>query len=354
MRVAILHNHDFDALDDPGQTARADVVHVAAAFRDALESRGHRAVLVALGGRGLGQLQALADAPPDVAVNLCESFGGDARGEALVPMALELAGIAYTGSESLALSLALHKGRCKELLSARGVPTPDWVELADPNASRAVALPFPLIVKPSREDASAGIHAGSVVRDADGLERAVHEVVQRFCQPALVERYIEGRELNVALFGAALAPLPLAEIDFSRLPAHLPPIVTYAGKWDEGSLECVATPSVPAELEPALAARAVEVARGAFAALGCRDYGRVDLRVAADGTPFVIDVNPNCDLSPTAGFARAAARSGLDYAQLCEALVELARSRHGAAPAARIRPSLPFPPARADPAVHAR
>jgi len=145
-----------------------------------------------------------------------------------------------------------------------------------------------------------------------------------------------------------LRALPLGEIDFSALPPHLPAIVTYAGKWEEDSVECLATPPRPSTLSGALAERVIDVAIGAFSAIGCRDYGRVDIRLAADGTPYVIDVNPNCDLSPTAGFARAAGQGGLGYAALAEELVQLAWRRHGAAPAERWRSSAARADARAD------
>lgn len=354
MRIAILYNHDFDQLpDDPAREARADVLNVARGIRAALEGRGHAVCEVPLGRSPLADLERLCCAPPEVAINLCESLHGDARGEALVPLALDLAGVPYTGSDALAVSLALHKPRAKEVLRARGVPTPDWLVLDDPAQAQACALPFPLIVKPSREDASSGIHAHSVVRDRAELAAAVRAVLAEFHQPALAERFVEGREFNVALFGGPIRALPIQEIDFSALPRELPPIVTYAGKWDEDSLECVATPSVPAILSAELAERVVETARAAFTALGCRDYGRVDLRLDAAGTPWVIDINPNCDLSPTAGFAKAAGRAGLDYPGLCEELVQTARNRHGAPPAHPLRPAAARPDARTDLPVHA-
>jgi D-alanine-D-alanine ligase len=332
MHVAILFNFDHDHLDDdPARVAREDVVNVAHALFEALTSQGHRAELVPLGADPFVALERLCGEPPDAAINLCESLFGDARGESMVPLFLEMRGVAYTGSGALGLSLALHKPKAKELLRARSVPTPDWAVLEDAAGAMACALPYPLIVKPSREDASSGIEPRSVVHTPRELADAVERVVSAFHQPALVERYVKGRELNVALFGNPPRALPLAEIDFSQLPAHLPPIITYAGKWDEGSVECTATPSRASELDGELAERVVAVAQQAFAALECRDYGRVDIRLGEDGVPFVIDINPNCDLSPTAGFARAAARGGMSYTDLAQELVQVARRRHGAA-----------------------
>lgn len=354
MRVAILFNRDFDHLDDdPGRAAREDVVQVAASLSSALQTAGLTPELIALGAKPFSAIEALLHAPPDAVVNLCESLAGDARGECVVPSLLELSGIPYTGSSSLGLLLALHKPKAKELLRAHGVPTPDWAVLGSAAEARACTLPFPLIVKPSREDASSGIHPHSVARDSAQLAAAVESVVRDFEQPALVERFIEGREFNVALFGAPLRALPLAEIDFSGLPTHLPPIVTYAGKWDEGSAECLHTPVIASASSGDEAARIERAALAAFEALDCRDYGRVDIRLAADGTPYVIDVNPNCDLSPTAGFARAAARGGWSYPALARELIEVARRRHGdSTPEAR-RPGLPLLAAAAHPAIHA-
>jgi D-alanine-D-alanine ligase len=251
------------------------------------------------------------------------------------------------------LTLALHKPKAKEVLRARGVPTPDWLEIRELSELEGRDLTFPLIVKPAREDASVGIHSSSVVRDHDALHEAVRRVVEELHQPALVEQYIAGREIYVPLLGNPLRALPLSEIDFTRLPGHLPRIVTYAGKWDVSSEEFSCTPSGECAVAGEQAVRIIEAAQAAFAALECRDYGRVDLRVAEDGTPYVIDINPNCDLSPTAGFARAALRGGLGYAQLASELVQVARRRHGLEIASGRRPGSAFGDARSDLSVHA-
>ena len=353
MRIAILYNHDFDLDHDPGREAREDVANVARSLHDALAtSTTLRPELVPVGTDPFEALGRLFREPPDAAINLCESLCGDARGEAIVPGLLDLAGIPYTGSSALALGLALHKPKAKEVLRARGVPTPDWVEVDDPAQLESLALPFPLIVKPSREDASSGIDVGSVVWDRAALvERGTH-VIRTYRQSALVERYIAGREIYVPLLGSPVRALPLSEIDFDELPNELPRIITYAGKWEPESVECRCTPSVASDLSGPLAAQVTAVAMAAFRALECRDYGRVDLRLAEDGTPFVIDINPNCDLSPTAGFAKAAERGGLTYTQLALELVQVARRRHGLATAAAGRPTAPRPDARGDRAVH--
>jgi D-alanine-D-alanine ligase len=250
----------------------------------------------------------------------------------LVPAVLDLLGVPYTGSTALSLALALHKNKAKEILTARGVPTPAFCLVEHLEDLTRVELPFPLIVKPSREDASTGIDFDSVVTDRRGLGRAVTRVLRTFRQPALVEQYIDGREVYVPVLGnASRRSLPLTEIRFGgETFSTRPRVLSYRAKWHLESQECADSPSHPAELTPVLEARCVRVALEAFEALECRDYGRVDLRVDAQGEPFVIDINPNCDLHPQAGFARAAEAAGISYGALALHLVDLAwERRHG-------------------------
>lgn len=328
MLVTILHNHDHALLeDDPGREARADVVNVAAAMADALKG-GRRRVEV----QAVDDVASLADvlgSKPDVVVNLCESLGADSRGEALVPAMLELADVCFTGSSSLSLALSLHKNKAKEILRARGVSTPASVVVRRVEELVTVDLPFPLIVKPSREDASVGIDFDSVVHDRASLGKAVSRVLRTFRQPVLVEQYIDGREIYVPLLGnEGRRPLPLTEIQFGGAFEGKPRIVSYGAKWDPASPEYADSPSRLIELPEAIARRCVAVAQAAFDALECRDYGRVDLRLDAKSAPYVIDINPNCDLHPQAGFARSALAAGLSYSDLALHLVELAQERH--------------------------
>ncbi|MFN7132419.1 MAG: D-alanine--D-alanine ligase, partial [Myxococcales bacterium] len=288
---------------------------------------------------------------PDAVFNLCESLGGDSRGEIIVPALLELLGLPYTGSGPLALGLALHKVKAKQLLRSMDVPTPAFAVVTNRAEAAALELPFPLMVKPAHEDASIGIDRNSVVHDRSALLAACSRILDGLHQPALVEQYVEGREIYCAILGRE--PLPLTEIDFSGLDASHPRILTYAAKWDEASHEFQATPSVPCALSAELQARVVDTARRAFDALECRDYARVDLRLSNDGVPYVIEVNPNCDLSPSAGFARAARAAGIDYETLVWRLVEAARGRHAHPSAFSKRSSTAQGAARKDRRVHA-
>jgi D-alanine-D-alanine ligase len=191
---------------------------------------------------------------------------------------------------------------------------------------------FPAIVKPAREDASVGICSASVVHNQKALEQRVAYVLENYRQPALVEEFIEGREIYVSILERVDADpmvFPFFEIDFSDMPGDRPNIVSFEGKWVEDSVEYKGTRPVRCEgLSPELRALIATTALSAFRAVGLRDYGRMDFRLSAAGVPYVIDVNPNCDLSDLAGgYSRAAKAAGLSYKELILRIAELALTR---------------------------
>jgi D-alanine-D-alanine ligase len=172
----------------------------------------------------------------------------------------------------------------------------------------------------------------SVVRDNAALAQRVRFVLHEFRQPAMVEEFIDGREVSVAVLASTadqFVTLPISEILFDDLPSGVPKIVGYEAKWianspcDRGTVPCC-----PAELEATLAGRVRELALRAVRTLGIRDYGRVDFRLRErDGHPFVLEVNPNPDLSRDGGFIRAAKASGRTYASTLLEIVNLAGER---------------------------
>lgn len=298
----------------------------------ALRDLGYDPVLVAFGGNVADWLVELATGPFQLVFNLCEGLSNQAAGEPVAAGLVEILGLPMTGASSDMLALCLRKDRANAVLRASGVPVPEWI-LARPGVRRGPWRRYPAIVKPAGEDGSFGISSDSVVADRLALET----VVSRGCAQwgrMVVQRYIAGREFNLAIVGGRV--LPHAEIDFSRMRPGLPPVVTYAAKWEHGSPEDRGTvPRCPARLPARLAARLTRLAEQVWAAVDGVGYGRIDVRVDGRGTTFVTDVNPNPDLGVQAGLARQAAAAGWSYLDLIARIVDdaLARARPVAGPA---------------------
>lgn len=256
---------------------------------------------------------------PDVIFNMVESLGEFAIHEMHVAGIYELLNISYTGSGPLTLGTCLNKARTKEILQVNGIPTARFrlVNSVSELDEKDLRLSFPIIVKPSAEDASVGIDNRSIVNTFADLKDRVEFIVKKFQEAALVEEYIDGRELNVAIIGNGPATvLPISEIDFSGLPADYPKIVTYDAKWMDGTKEFEGTKGVcPAVLPPDVEAEVKDVARRAYDLMGCRDYARVDIRLSKSMKPYVLEVNPNPDLSADAGFFRSIRTAGMTYAE---------------------------------------
>ena len=254
----------------------------------------------------------------DAVFNLCENIGGVSAAEVEVARAIESTGIPMTGADARALGLCRNKDRANARLHEAGVPVPEWTDVRAHGAAPAW-VSFPAIVKPAAEDASVGITQRSFARDAASLADAIEDAAAY--APLLVQRYIEGRELNVGIVGRSV--LPIAEIDFSDMPVDAWHAVTYAAKWEYGSAEDVGThPRCPADISEDLAHRAMQIAIDAVAALDVSGYARVDLRVDADDNVWVVDVNPNPDLAPSAGLARMGRAAGWAYDELVSRIVE--------------------------------
>ncbi|MBK7538574.1 MAG: ATP-grasp domain-containing protein [Myxococcales bacterium] len=334
-RIVILYNTDYDAELTAGTELSVSAVQASAqAIERALIDSGFATELWGLHGLEVCDLIArLRSDPPDLVFNLCESMAGDPRNEPTMTGILELYKIPYTGNGTLALGSCLHKSRTKDILHGRGIPTPPHrflatvKDLEDPAIDE---LDYPWFLKLAHEDASVGITADNVVHSPAALRARAAIMMEEFGQSVLAERFIAGREVNVTMIGNGpdLQVLPLHEIDFSHMPADRPRIVSYAAKWEETHVDYLGT--VPVRLgaaDSALIDRASQIARATWAALGLADYARVDLRIDGDGNPWVIDVNPNCDISPDAGAARAAAAMGLRYPELVERVALVAWRR---------------------------
>jgi D-alanine-D-alanine ligase len=337
--IAIVY--DAAAVEDPAaaETGAAEAAAVAsvaqviddiASVASALSCRVER---VPLPPDPAGLLGAILAIRADVVVNLAESWAGQARFEPAVAWMLECLGRPYTGAPPRALALCLEKPSTRAVLASAGLPVPRGVLLprSDDPIDREALGRGPWIVKPAAQDASHGIDSGSVVDAEEALRARVSELDRRGLGPALIEEYIDGRELNVSIVeldGAPPRVLPIAEIVFgTEFPRGVPRILTYAAKWNEQSAEYRGSRSVEArDLDAGLRAQVEKLALAAWRALGLRDYGRVDLRLDARG-PFVVDVNPNPDLSRGAGLCLAAERAGIGYEELVVGILRGAARR---------------------------
>jgi D-alanine-D-alanine ligase len=256
---------------------------------------------------------------PDVIFNFVESVDGVASYEYCMAGLFEMLGFDFTGNLPASLGNCLNKAKAKTILRSFGINTPasmiiklDQSEKFD---SGNFHLNFPVILKLLNEDASIGISELSVVKNFESLNNHIQFLHSNFKQDVLVEEYIDGRELNVAVLGHKT--LPISEIKFDGLPKGLPKIVTYDGKWIADSVYYENTkPSCPAKLDPDLRSSIEKTALLAFNAMECRDYARVDIRLDKKNIPFVIEVNPNPDISMDSGFARAAAAADINYSNL--------------------------------------
>ncbi len=293
----------------------------------AVQTLGWPVTVVPLQRSILNFVNRLRSENPDVLVNLCEGFYGRAQWEAHVAGIFELLGFPFTGSPLRTLALCQDKFQAKAVLKAAGLPTAPARLMTSP--ARELELGFPVIVKPDLEDASLGIYPHSVVRDAESLAQQVQRVVETYRQPAIVEKYIDGREFNVSVMdNGKIQPLPVSEIDFTELPRGTPRICSYEAKWFEDHILFQKTPPVcPAEIDEDLQRKLQELAADAFRVMGCRDYARVDFRMSRDGKIYILEVNPNPDISLNAGYVRALKAAGLRYEKFWRSMIENALKR---------------------------
>lgn len=361
--IAVVYNVDFgcpDVADEdaepPSHAADAGVADTALAVAESLGRAGWDPVLLTVTDSVADLPERLAERGLTTVFNLVESLGGDPHREPELPLVLDRLGIRYTGNGARTLALAHAKDAVRERLAAAGVPVPRGFAVADPHRLLNLGwggLAFPLFVKPARTDASIGVEQSSIVHDVGALHRQLERLASRVPGPYLVEEYLPGREINVAIFPDPRDGLYVpTEIDFSGFEAGCAPIVTYNTKWVPGTPDWAAWSHPCADkLPPSLLREVLAVARTAFLAVGGTSYGRVDMRLDARGRPRVIDINPNNDIHPDAGMCIAAASVGVDHPAFVAELASRARvadprtqpieELHAASPRARRRSSRP-------------
>jgi D-alanine-D-alanine ligase len=349
MKVTIL----FDATEqDDKAEAEAEgqkVTLVSEQVKEILVSQGHEVRFLAARSDVRQLAAALTKDDSELIFNLCESLGGISQHEQHVAALLEVLGKRFTGAPAIGLTLAQDKSLSKKIFYFHGLPYPKFSTIDAGEVEWSDDLNFPLFVKPSNEDASIGIDSKAVVHNVKELMERISYIQTEFKSPALIEEYIEGREIYIGVLGNEA--LPILEWDFSKMPDGHPKFASSEAKWDEDSAYNEAPQIFPGDIPEVVYKKIQETAVTAFKVLKLRDYGRVDMRLRKGETPkktskkrpspeldapivsiegwefYIIEANPNPYLDRKAEFAMASRKNDLKYAQLIERIVTLAMER---------------------------
>jgi D-alanine-D-alanine ligase len=330
--IAVVYNASTGSLAElpEDRASTADLRRMIRLVARTLRRLGHTITVLPLAHDLFGFQRKLRRLHPDVVFNLYDDVEHGAMFDMRLAALVRMMGFPLTGSPALALGLTRYKFMCATLLAGAGIPIPPNTAILETVRSvDQYKWQFPLIVQPSQEHAGTGLDRESVVISKRALRLKVREILHTYHQPALAQRFLPGREFNVGIVGGSrLRALPLAEVDYSALPADIPPIMSYAAKWLENTTEYQKTRVLcPAGVEPELARRISSVAVQAFRAVGGRGYGRVDMRLDEFNEPFVLEVNCNPCLDESMGLARSAEIAGISYAQLLQIIVRVALER---------------------------
>ena len=294
-----------------------------------LKELGHEIQVIPVGGELGGLRQAIHDFKPTVAFNLLEGFDEVVTFDANIVAYLELLKVRYTGCNSRGLLLGRDKAIAKKLLTYHRIPVPDFAIFPrGRRMKKPKKLPFPLFVKSLTLDASIGISQASVVETEEKLTERVQFIHEKVGTDALVEQFIDGREMYVGVLGnRQLATLPIWELLFTKMPDDVRKIATERLKWSLSYQKKHGIVSDEAkDLPPEISKRIREVCKRVYKVLQMSGYARIDLRLAADGRVYVIEANPNPQLSRDEDFAQSALKQGVEYPDLVERIVTLGRS----------------------------
>jgi D-alanine-D-alanine ligase len=267
--------------------------------------------------------------PPDVVFSLTEHFNEVSAYDRNVVGLLEMLGVPYTGSSPTGLTLCKNKGMAKELLAYHKIRVPNFaVYSPGANIKRPSRLKFPLFIKPAEDEASYGISQASFVEDDAALEERVRFIHERWNQPALVEEYIDGREIYVSLLGNdKLKVLPFREVIFGEIPEGQPRFSTFKAKWDDAYRKRWGIQNIFAEPFPnGTNQKIAKICKSVYRALRIRGYGRIDLRVTPAGEIVVLEANPNPNLDRDDEFAQSAIKAGIRFPRVVQRILKLALS----------------------------
>ncbi len=271
--------------------------------------------------------QEIGDNTPDVVFNLTEVFLGKAYFDKNIPSFLELLKVSYTGCGPGGLMICNNKALTKKILTYHRIKVPNFhIFRRGKRVWHPKRLKFPLMVKPLKEEASTGISKASFVENEKDLEERIKFIHERFNMDALVEEYIEGRELYVSVLGdGRLKTFPIREMKFTQVPDDDPKLATYKAKWDKGYRKRWGIKNEFAgRLPEGAQGKIFSICKRAYRALMIDSYGRFDLRLTPEGEIFIIEANANPALTPDDEFAESAKKAGFGYDKLIQKLLSLA------------------------------
>jgi D-alanine-D-alanine ligase len=331
-RILVLHNEPTLPADHPDADAEYDILDTADAVVRHLQEAGLAAGRFGFVDDARALIQGVSAFEPDAIFNLYEGTAAWGNSEAYAAGVLDLLRVPYTGSPPAVLLLARSKPLTKHLLAGAGLSTAPFVVLDGTAAVPSNPLTWPVIVKPAHEDASVGIDQSSVVTTQEALIDRVAYLRRHYGPGVLIEQFIRGREFHVPVWDRGDGPrvLPFTEIFFlgQNDPDPIWPIVSFDAKWKPDSRDYKSTPAKnPADVDDELFRRVADLAVRAFELTGCRDYARIDFRVDEQGTPYILEVNPNPCISPLAGIAEALTSSKISFGEFVIDLVKSALRR---------------------------
>jgi D-alanine-D-alanine ligase len=304
-----------------------EILNLVKEMSTGLSTVGHSTRTICLEDEGIEKVLSGCNPAQQIVFNWCEEVPGIPRSSAMVARTLEKLGFIFTGADSQALLFSQDKPGVKDRLVRMGINTPYWQVYTETGMLHWDT--FPAIVKPAHEHFSCGITHEAVVHNFAELSRRILHIVETFRQPVLVEDFIDGREFHVTVVGnGRLQVFPIAEMDFSAIREDWGRLCTYDSKFDPESEDFQKIQvRLPASLSTQENLELERVAIAAYRATNCRDYARLDIR-QRDGEFYVLDVNPNADISPDTSVAASAALAGYSYGQFGSLLVKLAAHRH--------------------------
>ena len=323
--LALVHDH----LVPPADTTGVDILEAEWKMEydvvETLREMGHTVRVLGVNDDLTGIRSAVEEFKPHIVFNLMEAFAGVTTFDQNVVSYLELLHLPYTGCNPRGLILARDKALSKKLLAYHRIRVPEFI-VVRPGRKAVVPkrLTFPMIVKSLFFEASAGISQASVVENHDQLARRVSFIHEKLGTAAIVEQFVDGRELYVGVLGnERLEVFPVWEMSFDKMPDNRWKIATERVKWSTQYQKKHGIMTDRADVEPALTEQLQRIAKRSYRALDLNGYARIDVRMDDDGRMYVLEANPNPNLAYGEDFAESGEVSGLSYERLLERIITL-------------------------------